>query len=159
MNNKINDYVKNIENTELESELNLSDDFDIKKFDTMIENSFQKFLKSNDFENLDDNTKKEDIQKKFNERLNKNLDKLDEIKNLEIENIIKKKSFELQNFDTKICLKDLSIKTELNPEEGILDIQTEGDLKKIFKKIEDSENFDPNSEKVLKDYIENKERF
>ena len=66
MNNKINDYVKNIENTELESELKLPDDFGIKDFDTMIENSFQKFLKSNDFENLDDNKTREDIQEEFN---------------------------------------------------------------------------------------------
>ena len=159
MNNKINDYVKNIENTELESELNLSDDFDIKKFDTMIENSFQKFLKSNDFENLDDNKTRDDIQEEFNKRLNENLDKLDEIENSEIDNVVKETSFELQNFDTKICLKDLSTEAELNPEEEDLDIKTEEDLKKVFKKIEDSESFDPNSEKVLKDYIENKERF
>ena len=159
MNNKINDYVKNIENTELESELNLPDDFGIKDFDTMIENSFQKFLKSNDFENLDDNKTREDIQEEFNKRLNENLDKLDEIENSEIDNVVKETSFELQNFDTKICLKDLSTEAELNPEEEDLDIKTEEDLKKVFKKIEDSESFDPNSEKVLKDYIENKERF
>jgi len=159
MNNKINDYVKNIENTELESELNLPDDFGIKDFDTMIENSFQKFLKSNDFENLDDNKTRDDIQEEFNKRLNENLDKLDEIENSEIDNVIKETSFELQNFDTKICLKDLSTEAELNPEEEDLDIKTEEDLKKVFKKIEDSESFDPNSEKVLKDYIENKERF
>jgi hypothetical protein len=159
MNNKINDYVKNIENTELESELNLPDDFGIKDFDTMIENSFQKFLKSNDFENLDDNKTRDDIQEEFNKRLNENLDKLDEIENSEIDNVVKETSFELQNFDTKICLKDLSTEAELNPEEEDLDIKTEEDLKKVFKKIEDSESFDPNSEKVLKDYIENKERF
>jgi len=159
MNNKINDYVKNIENTELESELNLPDNFGIKDFDTMIENSFQKFLKSNDFENLDDNKTRDDIQEEFNKRLNENLDKLDEIENSEIDNVIKETSFELQNFDTKICLKDLSTEAELNPEEEDLDIKTEEDLKKVFKKIEDSESFDPNSEKVLKDYIENKERF
>jgi len=159
MNNKINDYVKNIENTELESELKLPDDFGIKDFDTMIENSFQKFLKSNDFENLDDNKTREDIQEEFNKRLNENLDKLDEIENSEIDNVVKETSFELQNFDTKICLKDLSTEAELNPEEEDLDIKTEEDLKKVFKKIEDSESFDPNSEKVLKDYIENKERF
>ena len=159
MNNKINDYVKNIENTELESELNLPDDFGIKDFDTMIENSFQKFLKSNDFENLDDNKTRDDIQEEFNKRLNENLYKLDEIENSEIDNVIKETSFELQNFDTKICLKDLSTEAELNPEEEDLDIKTEEDLKKVFKKIEDSESFDPNSEKVLKDYIENKERF
>jgi hypothetical protein len=159
MNNKINDYVKNIENTELESELNSPDDFGIKDFDTMIENSFQKFLKSNDFENLDDNKTRDDIQEEFNKRLNENLDKLDEIENSEIDNVVKETSFELQNFDTKICLKDLSTEAELNPEEEDLDIKTEEDLKKVFKKIEDSESFDPNSEKVLKDYIENKERF
>ncbi len=159
MNNKINDYVKNIENTELESELNLPDNFGIKEFDTMIENSFQKFLKSNDFENLDDNKTRDDIQEEFNKRLNENLYKLDEIENSEIDNVIKETSFELQNFDTKICLKDLSTEAELNPEEEDLDIKTEEDLKKVFKKIEDSESFDPNSEKVLKDYIENKERF
>ncbi len=170
MNNKINDYVKNIENTELESELNLPDDFGIKDFDTMIENSFQKFLKSNDFENLDDSKTRDDIQEEFNKRLNENLDKLDEIENSEIDNIIKETSFKLQNFDTKICLKGLSTEVGWNQnsekteweselEEGDLDIKTEEDLKKVFKKIEDSENFDPNSEKVLKDYIENKERF
>jgi hypothetical protein len=125
----------------------------------MIENSFQKFLKSNDFENLDDNKTRDDIQEEFNKRLNENLYKLDEIENSEIDNVIKETSFELQNFDTKICLKDLSTEAELNPEEEDLDIKTEEDLKKVFKKIEDSESFDPNSEKVLKDYIENKERF
>ncbi|HOG15207.1 MAG TPA: hypothetical protein PK674_01325 [Candidatus Absconditabacterales bacterium] len=148
-------YVKNIKESTLKNKFNLPNNFDIKNFNIAIERSFHEFLKSKDFKKLDNNTKIKDIQNKFNERLDRNLNKLYKIKKLKMDNT-RKFNFQLQNFNTKFCLKTLTKKTKGNPslEEGDLDIKTEEHLNKIFKKIENSKDFDPNSEKVLKDYIE-----
>jgi hypothetical protein len=80
------DIVKNIENTE-----QVPNNFDIE-----IEKSFQKFLNSNEFKNLEESSTKQTIQEKFNTRLNTNLDKLNELKNLEIDETIQNTNFELQ---------------------------------------------------------------
>lgn len=154
------DIVKNIENTEQSNGLNLPDNFDIKNFDIKIERSFQEFLKSQEFKNLEENSTKQTIQNKFNERLDNELHNLEDLKQSNISEIIKKTTFELQNFDTKVCLINLS--TKINEEidwETILETKTKEELENVFRKIENTEDFDPNSEKVLKEYIQKWERF
>ncbi|OQB42280.1 MAG: hypothetical protein BWY04_00344 [candidate division CPR1 bacterium ADurb.Bin160] len=104
-------YVKNIKESTLKNKFNLPNNFDIKNFNIAIERSFHEFLKSKDFKKLDNNTKIKDIQNKFNERLDRNLNKLYKIKKLKMDNT-RKFNFQLQNFNTKFCLKTLTKKTK-----------------------------------------------
>ena len=133
------DIVKNIENKEQTKGPNIPKNFDIE-----IEKSFQEFLKSNEFKKLENNSTKQTIQDKFNTRLKTNLDKLDELKNLKIDETIQNTNFELIWFETKIWLAWLYnninvLNTKDSPDEGLLNIISKIDWE-TDQKLEESKS-------------------
>lgn len=144
--------IENIENTKQTNGLNLPINFDIE-----IEKSFQEFLNSEEFKNLQENSTKETIQEEFNKRLNNELHNLEEIKKENIRDIIQKTTFELQWFNTKVCL--IWLQNNIS-ENNIIssEIEVDSNINSIVKNIEQSPDFDINWEKTLADYIEQKDR-
>jgi len=101
-----NDLVKDIQGKD-KLDANLKwlewiDTFKFDQFDKDVENSFQNFLESN----KNQLTAKDTVQTLFNDWLNKNYDRLDKMKDTEIDNqIVQKTTFELQSFSTLIELE------------------------------------------------------
>ena len=145
-------YVKDIVNKEWlkssEAKNAISENFDFAKFDEMVENSFQKFLKEKKNEYWPDTTKNQ-MQQDFNEWLDGIFRQVDMIKELEEERaIILPTNFELINFETAKDLLDLQNEVEIQQRDAT--VQSEivsvngGDLNIHTFKDDSWERVNPN---------------
>lgn len=151
----MNNYIKDIENKDIKDHYNWKiEDSYFNDFNEKIEKSFQDFIDSEKFKNTQDN---ENIKDKFNLRLDTQLNTLVYIKDDKIlKTVIWPINFELNNQYTNVDLINLqnTINTEDNKK-----LETQLELNKIFDKIDKTENFNPDDQQELKDFIQKGERF